>query len=351
MNLVLDYLALNRDRLGLDRYGVPRRLRCVLLTPRFRASSHVVFLLMPEESQIPALVAKLPRRAGMSPALVREAAALRAIQARRAAAPGSVPELVAFEPHRSHMLLVETAIAGLPLHPDVVRRSPSGAACDAIGWLLDVHRRSAAPSIEDPAWFERLVTGPLDYLAATLGPTGGGAWLVERTRELAEPLRQAALPLVLAHGDFAHPNLIRLPRGGLGAVDWELGEMGGLPAGDFFLFMAYAAGASARARSAAAIASSFHAVFCGAGAWGRPFLHRYFAEAGLDATWARPLCALAFARSLADLLNRTGAQATTESTTGATAGATTGATTGDGWWFADRRFALWQRVVLDVDFN
>jgi len=358
MNLVLDFLALNRERLGLDRDGVLPRFRSVLLTPRFRASIHVVFLLLPEGSPNPALVAKLPRRAGVSPELMREAAILESIQRRRAAAPDSVPELVAFEPHRGHMLLVETALAGPPLHPAAVRRDLAGSVDEAIRWLLDVHRRSAVPSSEDPTWFERLVSRPLDRLEAALGSTGGGAWLVERTRELVEPLRGVAPPLVLAHGDFAHPNLIRLPNGRLGAVDWELAEMRGLPAGDFFLFLAYAAAARARARGPAAIASSFHGALCGGRAWARPFLRRYFAEVGLEPGWAQPLCALAFARSLAKLLDsagadRSGADCAGADSLGAGAAAGDGAAEGKApvsrWLLDDRRYALWRHAVLHAD--
>lgn len=353
MNLVLDFLALHRERLGLDRDGVLPRFRSVLLTPRFRASSHVVFLLLPEGSPNPALVAKLPRRAGVSPALMREAANLVAIRRRQAAAPDSVPELVAFEPHRGHMLLVETALAGPPLHPAAVRRDPAGSIDEAIRWLLDVHRRSAVPSNEDPTWFDRLVSRPLDRLEAALGPTGGGAWLVGRTRELVEPLRGVALPLVLAHGDFAHPNLIRLPTGRLGAVDWELAEMRGLPAGDFFLLLAYAAAARARARGPAAIASSFHGALYGGRPWARPFLRRYFAELGLEPRWGPPLCALAFARSLADLLDRAGADSAVA--IGAAAGAAAGDGAAEGklpvsrWLLDDRRYALWHHAVLHAD--
>ena len=341
MSLVHDFMAQNRERLELDRYGVPRRLRSILLTPRFRSSSHVIVLLLPDESQDPVLVAKLPRGGGASPTLMREASALQAIQRRRAAAPGSVPELVAFESFRGQMLLLETGLAGTHLNPAAVRRSPGVAMEEVSGWLLDVHRRSAVASHADPTWFARLVERPLERLEAALASTSEGAWLVERTRNLVDPLREAALPLVLAHGDFAHPNLIRLPEGRLGAVDWELGEMNGLPAGDFFLFLAYAAAARARARGAEAIASAYNGALGGDHPWGRPFLQRYFTAARLEPAWVAPLGALAFARNLADRLDCvTPASAATNGATNAPAAS---------WLVSDRRYALWKDAVLHAD--
>jgi aminoglycoside phosphotransferase (APT) family kinase protein len=338
MNLVQDFLAQNRERLELDRYGVPPRLRTILLTPRFRSSSHVIFLLLPDESQNPVLVAKMPRSGGASPALLREASALQAIQRLQAAAPGSVPELVALESFRGQMLLLETGLAGPPLSPTAVRRDHAAAIEEASAWLLDVHCRSAVASSTDPTWFARLIERPLDRLEAALASTSEGAWLVERTRNLVDPLRKAALPLVLAHGDFAHPNLIRLPEGRLGAVDWELGEMQGLPAGDFFLFLAYVAAARARARGAEAIASAWNPALRGDNPWARPFLQHYFTAAELEPTWTEPLGALAFARNLADRLDCvTPASTATTGAPGATAAS---------WLVTDRHYALWKDAVL-----
>ena len=46
MNTVLTFLKSHGERLDLGRYGTPDRLSCVILTPRFRASAHVVFLML-----------------------------------------------------------------------------------------------------------------------------------------------------------------------------------------------------------------------------------------------------------------------------------------------------------------
>lgn len=341
MNVVLDYLSRDRERLDLDARGVPPLARAVLLTPRFRTSSHIVFLLLPERGSEPALVAKLPRRGGMSPALGREAAALEAIRSRQAAEPGTVPELVAYDSHRGHALLIETALVGAHLHRAAVRRDVAGAVEAASDWLLEAHRRSASSS-KDDTWFERLVSRPLDRLEESLGASGDAVRLIGRTRELAETLRGASLPLVLVHGDFAHPNLIRLPGGRLGVIDWELGEMGGLPAGDLFLFLAYAALARDGSHRGASDVPAAHAALCGDRAWARPVVHRYFRAAGLDRAWLGPLFALAFARSLAGLLDRTGGEDANDN--GASGESDPGQI--NGWLRTDRRYALWEHAVV-----
>ena len=334
MNVVHDFLAQNRARLDLDRLKVPDRLRAILITPRFRSSRHIVFLLLPDGSRDPVLVAKLPRLGGESPALSREAAALRAIQ--QVVAPGTAPELIALESHRGHLLLVETALPGPPLNPAAVRRDPASAVTAASEWLLDVHHRSAMASAENPTWFDRLVEWPLDRLAAALGPTAGSAWLIDRTRKLAAPLREAALPLVLAHGDFAHPNLVQMGGGRLGAVDWELSEMPGLPVCDFVLFLAYAAAARAGAQGVTAIAASYHGALYGSYPWLRPYRDRYCAAAGLEPAWFEPLAALAFARNLAERVEST---TPTDPTQPGSVSEL----------LADRRYALWKQAVLDAD--
>ena len=91
MNVALAFLQANRQRLGLDAYGIPARLSSLVLTPRFQASRHVVFLLMPHGDPRPVLVAKLPRLVDTNASLSREAASLRAVQQLRPFGFDSVP--------------------------------------------------------------------------------------------------------------------------------------------------------------------------------------------------------------------------------------------------------------------
>ncbi len=83
MNSVLTFLHSNRQRLDLARYGATAQLSSIVLTPRFRASSHVVFLVMARGRSEPLLVAKVPRLANATASIEREVAGLRAVQSLR----------------------------------------------------------------------------------------------------------------------------------------------------------------------------------------------------------------------------------------------------------------------------
>jgi hypothetical protein len=71
MNILRDFLAANRERLEPERYGVAGGNPFVLLTPRFAASRHVVFLVLARGSSTPTLVAKIPRVRGDSSGIER----------------------------------------------------------------------------------------------------------------------------------------------------------------------------------------------------------------------------------------------------------------------------------------
>ena len=215
MNVVAEYLAAERERLGLERFGVPRRPECVLLTPRFRRSRHIVVLVLGAGGREPVLVAKLPLLAGDGAAVAREARNLRAA---RAAPAGTVPGLVAHRDGPGHPLLLQTALAGRPLGPAAVRRDRDGAVAVVAAWL---ERLAAATATfpPDDGWYERLVGAPLRTLAARGGPER--AW-ARATLAAAEPLREAGLPLVAAHGDLGHPNLLLVPAAGSGCWTWSV---------------------------------------------------------------------------------------------------------------------------------
>jgi aminoglycoside phosphotransferase len=285
LNQVQAFLQANASRLGLARYGVTGETSCILLTPRFRASRHVVFLLLPAGSEDPGLVAKVPRLGGDVAGLLRERDGLAAAQAHSGAG-ASIPRLLAFDKERS--LLVESAIPGRPLGARDVRRGDEWI-CTVVDWLVDLPRTQ--PRDDD---YERLVERPLQRFARELG--GADAELVERTLELLAPLRSSMLQPVVEHGDLSEPNLIRSKAGGLGVVDWELSEERGLPLHDLHFFLAYVAFARARASTADRCAAAAHDAFVARDGWARPFIRDYAHRVGVPqpllarlfvATWAR----------------------------------------------------------------
>jgi aminoglycoside phosphotransferase len=235
-------------RLVAARVDVPAEARSLLVTPRFAASRHVVFLLFGPEEDRPRLVAKLPRLSGDVGGIQREAESLRALGSRGSGGFDGAPRLLAFEREPGKELLAETAVVGVPLSPAEVRRAPEASVSSVEELLVQMALADPQPAAADPGWFERLLGEPLRRFAAAFDG-GDEARLAARTLELVSPLRDRELPLVLEHGDVSHPNLVVLANGRAALVDWELSEPRGLPAHDLFLFLAYVAFALGRAKS------------------------------------------------------------------------------------------------------
>jgi len=292
VNAALEYLAGQRERLGLDRLGLGETPPCVFITPRFRESRHVVILLLSPESGRPVLVAKLPRLTACDRALAREAYNLRALEnVQSELDEGSVPALVAFEEDGQYPLLLETALCGEPISPVAIRRNRSGTVTAASRWLEQLG--AATRSQADGTWYERLVTAPLHALLARAAD-GQVRELVGETLALAETLRAARMQLVFEHGDFGHPNLLLRAGGQLSVLDWERGDPAGLPAQDLFFFLAHAALVGVRHRRE----RTLHAAFFGSQPWAWEMAERYARCLAFDTELLSPLLAVCCARAL-----------------------------------------------------
>ncbi|MGZ6642069.1 MAG: phosphotransferase family protein [Solirubrobacteraceae bacterium] len=293
MNVVATYVCAHHERLGLERLGVPRRPTCVVLTPRFPRSRHVIVLVLDADGRAPVLVGKLPRLAGDGDALDREA---RGLLAARRALPGAdattAPALVAFDRDLAHPLLLETALTGRPLSPAALRADRGRAVTLVAGWLARLATATAAAPGDD-GWYERLVGLPLEALAARADAAGEVRAMVGRTLRCAEVLRAADLPLVLVHGDLAHPNVLRRSDGSLGVLDWERSDPAGLPGEDLAFFCAYAAAAGGGA-------NAVRAAFAGPRPWAARALERYATGLGIDSSLLVPLVAVCAARAVAN---------------------------------------------------
>jgi hypothetical protein len=313
--------------LGLRALGIADDASWVLLTPRFRASRHVVALLWPRGSGSPVAVAKIPRLPRDVTALAREAATLRALHGLGAHVDGTVPRVIAFDPRRTYPLLVETALDGRLLSPAVVRQDPDGAVARVSAWLRGLPA-GHGDTYELRSRWERLLETPLRGFAASADAADRD--LVTRTLELTSVLRDGPLRFVFEHGDLSHPNLFELPDGRLGVVDWELAEWRGLPLHDFAFFLGYVAFARARARSLPAHVEAFDAAFFGPKAWAACELAAAARRDGIDVRLVVPLVASAWARTAVRLIARADAAAPDLAA-------------------RNRYFAIWRRVVERAD--
>jgi aminoglycoside phosphotransferase len=305
MNLVSTFLTKNWQRLNLNRFGEPSRLSCVMMTPRFRASSHIICFILAAGRLDPILVVKLPRLSGDNDRLDREAANLYAANRARAKEDDSIPRVVVYEDYHRHRLLIETAVPGRPMSPAIVRQQPELCLEAALTWLLEFQLATMSSTSRDHGdWFERLVEQPLQQFKALLPPSAEEIRRVDQTLALLHPFRDQHLPLAMAHGDFSSPNILQYEDGRAGVVDWELAEPLGLPGFDLFFFLTYIAFARQNARKNAEYLKAFQQAFFGPKAWARDYVARYRERLHLAPETIAPLFVLTWARYVAGLVER-----------------------------------------------
>lgn len=337
MNTVQEFVARNRERLDLAGLPAPERLACVLLTPRFRASAHVVFLLFDADPADPVLVAKAARLPSGAGALEREAGILREVHAARPGGFASVPRPLACDDHAGTRILLETAVPGRVLRPALARRRADAYAEGLTTWVLELGRATLhRPAAGDA---ERLVDAPLGALERELPCVADEEGLAARTREATRALTAAAVPRVLTHGDLGAPNLLVSRDGAVGVVDWETAEPRGLPGQDLVFALTYLAFARRGAATPAASVAAFHEAFYSPRPWARPHLERYAGELGFPAALLEPLIVASWMRYVVALASRLG--------TGPGAPASRRET---GEWLRGNRYhALWRHALREAE--
>ena len=301
MNMVARYVTRHWDRLVPNRAGYSGRLSCLLLTPRFRASRHVVFLVLADRSPEPILVAKVPRLRGDLDSLHREAVNLQSAHAARPGGFDSIPRVVAYEECEGNQLLLQTALVGQAMNPALVQRQPGACMEATMNWLYCFNEATADHSEEPEKSFQRLVDRPLAQFRSLFPFTADEQSLLKKTEELTSTLRTTRFPRVFEHGDLSAPNLFVLKDGSLGVVDWEMAEPKGLPAVDLFFFLTFVAFARRRAERERDYLAAFHEAFFGPGAWARPYVTRYAERMQLSVQVMRALFALCWGRYLSSL--------------------------------------------------
>ena len=302
--MVLTFLTKNWQRLSLERFGMPSRLSCVTVTPRFRASSHIIFFVLADGLTDPILIVKVPRLPGDNDRLNREATNLQTVHTARPGGFDSIPRLVTYEDYLHNRLLIETALVGRPMSSKLVRRRQETCVESLTGWLIEFHQAITEPSTTAMGWYERLVESPLQQFMKAMPLLTEELHMVEQTQELTSLLRGQDIPLVFEHRDLGPPNIVRLKEGGIGVLDWELAEPRGLPAVDLFFFLTLVAFARRRARSHAEYVTAFHETFFGPSPWARPYIIRYVESMQLSPDMLTPLFVLCWSRYVASLVTR-----------------------------------------------
>ncbi len=306
MNALLNYLEKNRTALALGQFGVGRSLSCLIKTPRFRASRHVIFLLFNEREQQPCLVAKVARLPDDTDGIAREAANLRDVQLLHARRLDSIPSLIAHDQLDGFPFLVETALVGEPIGPKRVAREPSRWCQAVLDWLrlLDGPPSATTHASWNRESWEHKVAAPLDRCRRLLPWETEATSVAASLERLANELEGSSLPQVFEHGDLSHPNLIEYAPGQVGVIDWELAEPAGMPLHDLVFFLMYVALASSRDGSSAAQQTSLLNAFRAGDGWAWKWICQYLDERTLPGSLAKPLMSLALLRYLDTTLAR-----------------------------------------------
>lgn len=337
MNTAISFLTRNWERLHLSRFGDPSTLACVVLTPRFRASAHVIFLIWIEGSQSPALVIKASRCSDLdAPApLDQEASNLRAVHAAFAGGFDSIPRLLAYEEYAGTRLLLETALRGRTVKPALVRHHPNLCAEAILAWVTRFHAATALPDQRTSSSFDTLLAHPLADLEDRVRFDAGERRLATAALHLTGALREHRIPLVFTHGDLSAPNLLLSDSGDLEVVDWELAEAAGLPGEDLFFSLAYLAFARRRAQTLDDYIAAFQEAFFAPAAWTQPYVERYVEALQLPRAAIEPLFVACWTRYLIKLAARIIPPGVGPETRNATAA----------WLRHNRFFALWSYAV------
>jgi len=282
----------------------PQSLDCLLRTPRFHASSHVLFFVFADGSREPILIAKTPRIPDDPAFLDREVTNLQKLALLRPASLGSVPAVVAYRDWHGSKLLLETLVPGRPMSPAVVRARRAACIDGVMRWVTELHVASRAFVTGPSGSVRRHLEAVLDRLAATFPESRQVRDMLDRTHELVEPLATQVLPRVFEHGDLSSPNILMDADGHVGVVDWELADPTGLPATDVFFFLTYIAFARVDAVHTGKHVPAFADAFFGSPAWARPYVLDYAKAIGLSSRSLRPLFLLTWVRYAASLVAR-----------------------------------------------
>jgi aminoglycoside phosphotransferase len=336
MNIVLQYLRMNWKRLGLEGFGSEPGLSCVLATPRFRASNHVIFFIFADDVPKPILIAKVPRLPGESKSLDREASNLREILVYRPDGLASIPRVVAYEEFQDNRILIENALTGHPMTLSLVRQNHRDFIEAVMVWLIEFHIATKESSQNHSGWYNRLVVRPWNQFVKAMPLNGEEQGLIDATRNLADMLKHAEMGLVFEHRDLGHPNILLCQDGTIGVVDWELAEPRGLPAVDLFFFLTLVSFSKQHAKTNADYLAAFHNAFFGQDAWAKPFIARYVLELNISPEILNLLFVLCWSRYLTNMVKRLSEHRNNEYILSDETVA---------WLRANRYFALWRYAI------
>jgi hypothetical protein len=198
-------------------------------------SNKVGFFLFRDPDGPPEILVKMTRTPAFNPRLEQEYRALRCMEERDLAAPGTYPRALFLGLEAGLAVLGEEALTGVPFRTRTTGRADCALARNAIDWIVDLGTRSAGREAADPLWlahrYRRLLEGFQELFGLNLRESevleAGGARLASIPR---------GAPPVMRHGDAGTWNILAPTGGGVAFLDWEASEEDGPPLWDLFDF-------------------------------------------------------------------------------------------------------------------
>ena len=233
-----DFDQLSWLRARWQQFGLgppPERLSALLVTGGPRSVSKVVLLAFAEPSALPVVAVKAPRVEAAASGLRREGAVLAGLVLRRGHPVPGTPGLLFSREIDGVPLIGETALSGRPLDRLLSRGNLRAWSIKVSGWLAEL--ATGSPSLSAAHWGGTIVAPVLAQFADRFGRVVDQGLF----REAEGILRELGpLPAVPEQRDFGPWNLLVTPDSEIAVLDWESGEVEGLPALDLLYYLAYA---------------------------------------------------------------------------------------------------------------
>lgn len=225
----LEHLARNAgyDVAGI-RYGLSAR-------GKYNANKTIFYLFRGQGRKAEAVV-KMTRAAAFNHRLENEYRALVTLKENEYADPSTYPEALFFGYHAGMAVLGQKAVHGKPFRRCTSATVNCPIVRDAIDWIVGLGEKSANTAAVTPAQAGQILTTLQKRFVDIYQPA-------QKEREfLSEQIEIVAratgkFPTVFQHGDPGLWNILVSDQSKVIVIDWEAGEVHGMPLWDFFYFI------------------------------------------------------------------------------------------------------------------
>jgi hypothetical protein len=229
---VPDYIVDIARQAGVDltryRFGLSARGK--------HNANKLIFFLFPEGSKRPDMVVKMTRSRAFNLRLENEHRILQELYTGAYVKQASFPKPLFFGYHNNLALLGLKAVEGNPFRIRTTAAPDCPIARDAADWICRLGGSSAGRNKVSSAEVCRVLDELLQRFRRiyTLSPSENH-FLCEQINAIRDS--RLAFPLVFQHGDPGTWNILVSRQENIVFIDWEAGELKGMPLWDLFYFM------------------------------------------------------------------------------------------------------------------